>query len=213
MSDKQPAFVVTDRRKFTLDGELREPSETAEELRESAATATPAAVPSTSAQPADTAAASLDNTATELDELPGDEEAEDDLGPAPTAKETADQHAAYQKSSDQIDDMLKQANPGAPPPLDVNFEQIVQSFYLSAMVAMGAGAEPGQKARVDIVGARQSIDMLSVLSEKTKGNLTDREEKLLQTALFNLRMMFLEITNAITAKATQPPARAPHPKR
>jgi len=104
-----------------------------------------------------------------------------------------------------LDDMIRQANPGAPANPQADFEQVVQSFYLSAVIAMGAAAEPGQKPRVDIIGARQSIDLLAVLSEKTKGNLTDREQKLLQTALFNLRMMFLEITNSIAAQAAKPP--------
>jgi hypothetical protein len=84
-------------------------------------------------------------------------------------------------------------------------EQIIQSMYISAIVAMGAATEPGQKPRIDIVGARNSIDMLAVLQEKTKGNLTDKEQRLLQNALFELRMMFLEITNAIAQQAQNPP--------
>jgi hypothetical protein len=47
--------------------------------------------------------------------------------------------------------------------------------------------------------------MLSVLQEKTKGNLEEREARMLQNALFELRMMFLEITNAIAQAAQQPP--------
>jgi hypothetical protein len=47
--------------------------------------------------------------------------------------------------------------------------------------------------------------MLAVLQEKTKGNLTDKEQRLLQNALFELRMMFLEITNAIAQQAQNPP--------
>ena len=123
----------------------------------------------------------------------------------PTHQESADQHAAYQKSSGQLDQMIRNANPGVEATPQADFEQVVQSFYLSAVIAMGAAAEPGQKPRVDIIGARQSIDMLAVLSDKTKGNLTDREQKLLQTALFNLRMMFLEITNSIAAQAAKGP--------
>jgi hypothetical protein len=122
-----------------------------------------------------------------------------------TAQETAEQHAAYQESSRQIDDMLRQANPGMGPTGVIGFEHIIQSFYVSAMIALGAGTEPGQKARVDILGARQSIDMLALLQEKTKGNLTQKEEATLQNVLFELRMMFLEITNAI-AKSAQRPA-------
>jgi hypothetical protein len=128
---------------------------------------------------------------------------EGDLGPLPTSQESAAQHAAYQQTSGQIDNMIRQANPGAPPSVEMDFEQVIQSIYLSAAVAMGAATEPGQQPRIDIIGARQSIDMLAVLAEKTKGNLTEREEKLLQTALFNLRMTFVEITNSIAAQATK----------
>jgi hypothetical protein len=127
-------------------------------------------------------------------------EAEADL-PQFTAQENAEQDAAYQESSRQIDDMLRQANPGAAATGVITFEHIIQSFYVSAMIAMGAGTEPGQKPRVDLLGARQSIDMLALLQDKTKGNLTPKEEATLQNVLFELRMMFLEITNAIAQQA------------
>jgi hypothetical protein len=54
---------------------------------------------------------------------------------------------------------------------------------------------------VDLLGARQTIDMLTVIAEKTKGNLSDEEEKLTQSALFELRMGFLEVTQAIARQA------------
>lgn len=122
-----------------------------------------------------------------------------------TAEETAEQRAAYAHSSRQVDDMLRQANPGMEGTGTITFEHIIQSFYVSAMIAMGAGTEPGQKARVDILGARQSIDMLALLQDKTKGNLTPKEEATLQNVLFELRMMFLEITNAIAQSAQRAP--------
>jgi hypothetical protein len=204
MSEKQSSFTVTDRRKFTLDGELRDPL-SAEELHDIPAASAPAAeaTGATSAGGAiDTAIA--EQTAAVVEDDLSDESIEEQLGPVPTSQEAADQHAAYQESSVQLDNMIRQANPGAPANPQADFEQVVQSFYLSAVIAMGAATEPGQKPRVDIIGARQSIDLLTVLSEKTKGNLTDREQKLLQTALFNLRMMFLEITNSIAAQAAKP---------
>jgi Domain of unknown function (DUF1844) len=215
MSENQTSFTVTDRRKFTLDGELRDPA-TAKEAHEAAAAkpevleTIPPAIPS---------AATLEGEALEMDADPLDEaldgdgpesdfaqsDLENELGPVPTSQESADQHAAYTKSSGQLDEMIRAANPGVAAAQQTDFEQVVQSFYLSAVIAMGAAAEPGQKPHVDIIGARQSIDMLAVLAEKTKGNLTDREQKLLQTALFNLRMMFLEITNSIAAQAAKAP--------
>lgn len=192
MSEKPPAFTVTDRRKFTLEGEPRDEHETpqseAEQEKSGPRLVTPPAREEAPA-PAPVAVA----------------EPEEEPIPELTAEETAAQHAAYQQSSQQLDDMIRQANPGAASQLGaVTFDHVIQSIYLSAMMAMGAGTEPGQKPRVDIVGARQSIDMLGVLQEKTKGNLTEKEKLLLQNALFELRMMFVEITNAIAQSALHP---------
>ena len=44
----------------------------------------------------------------------------------------------------------------------------MQQFYVSAMMQMGAGTQEGQRPRVDIMGARATIDLLGVLAEKTK---------------------------------------------
>jgi hypothetical protein len=60
------------------------------------------------------------------------------------------------------------------------------------------------------VGARTTIDLLNVLLEKTKGNLTDQEERMLQSVLFELRMAFLELTSMINVQSmppTPPPAK------
>lgn len=128
---------------------------------------------------------------------------EEPIGQPRSAAETAEQAAAYKQSSREIDFMMQQANPGVPAPGAVAFEHVVQSFYLSAIMAMGAGTEPGQKPRIDILGARQSIDMLTILEEKTRGNLSAQEQQLIQGISFELRMMFLELTNAISKQAHQ----------
>ena len=125
--------------------------------------------------------------------------------PEPTAAESAEQQAAYRETSQGLDDLIRQSNPGSPAMGPVTIEHVIQSIYLSAVVAMGAATEPGQKPRIDILGARQSIDMLTVLQEKTAGNLSEKEQRLLQNMLFELRMMFLEITNAIANQAHNPP--------
>ena len=188
MDNKQTGFTVTDRRKFTLDGELRDdaPAEQQQEHKPAhAASEKVLTMPS----PA------------EREPEPEPEALSEEEMPQFTEKESAEQNAAYRESSRQIDDMLRQANPDVSAAGPITFEHVIQSFYVSAMLAMGAGTEPGQKARIDILGARQSIDMLALLQEKTKGNLSTREEATLQNVLFELRMMFLEITNAIAAQA------------
>ncbi len=86
----------------------------------------------------------------------------------------------------------------------VSFEHLVQSMYMTAMMGLGAATQPGEKPRIDLMGARQTIDLLGVLNEKTKGNLTADEQRLLESALFELRMTFLEITNAIARNAANP---------
>jgi Domain of unknown function (DUF1844) len=130
---------------------------------------------------------------------------EGEMLPEPTAAESAEQHAAYLETSQGLDEMIRQSNPGAQTMGPVTIEHVIQSIYLSAVVAMGAATEPGQKPRIDILGARQSIDMLTVLQDKTAGNLSDKEQRMLQNMLFELRMMFLEITNAIANQAQNPP--------
>ncbi len=161
-------------------------------------------------------AGSLDATGTDgvffdEDGFGGEAAGDDEAVSAPGLQESAAQDAAYQQSSRELDQMLAQANPGMKAPGVVNFDLVVQSFYLSAIMAMGAGTEPGQKPRIDILGARQSIDMLGVLEEKTRGNLSAQEQQLLQGITFELRMMFLELTNAISKQAVAAPAGRPGP--
>jgi hypothetical protein len=195
MDDKQPTFTVTDRRKFTLEGDLREDAAEQPEERatEPAKFETPEKSEKVVTMPPPEARESAEPAEAEADDVP-----------LFTPGETAEQNAAYQESSKQIDEMLRKANPGMGETGVITFEHVIQSFYVSAMLAMGAGAEPGQKARIDILGARQSIDMLALLQERTKGNLTQKEEATLQNVLFELRMMFLEITNAIAQQAQRP---------
>ena len=78
---------------------------------------------------------------------------EEETLPEPTAQESAEQHEAYKQSAEDLDSMLRQANPGLDPSAPVSMEHIIQSMYLSAIVAMGAATEPGQKPRIDIIGA------------------------------------------------------------
>ena len=142
---------------------------------------------------------------------PGPDEPE--LPPAPTADEIREQKMAYDTAAQRLEDLIRAQNPaaGAQPP--VGFEHLVQQLYVSAMIQMGAGTQEGQRPRVDIVGARTTIDLISVLAEKTKGNLSALEDRTLQTVLFEARMAFLELTSMINAQALQPPVPPPAGKK
>jgi hypothetical protein len=224
MPDQPSGFTVTDRRKFTIEGDLREGASSAEE---SAATA-PAAQPQPEAKAEPKLGPKLVQSEPpvekevvnrNLEPLPAEEAAQDGgsdddgLLPEPSVAESAQQDADYRASSKKLDDMISQANPAARDSVgrgaEMTFDKLVQSVYMTAALQMGAGAQPGEQPRVDILGARQSIDMLSVLVEKTRGNLSEKEQRLLQNALFELRMMFMEITNAISTSAHNPSAKPP----
>jgi hypothetical protein len=76
---------------------------------------------------------------------------------------------------------------------------------VTALVQMGFMGQEGNQRRVDIVGARQSIDAINLLQEKTKGNLTPAEAAMLEDVLYDLRMKYLEITNALARAVQNPP--------
>jgi hypothetical protein len=140
-------------------------------------------------------------------------EAEAELPPPPTAQESHEQKVAYDASAQRLEDLVRAQNPAVGPQPPITFENLVQQFYVSAMIQMGAGAQEGQRPRVDILGARTTIDLLGILAEKTRGNLTTAEESTLQTVLFEVRMAFLELTNMISLQAMQPPQPPPPTKR
>jgi hypothetical protein len=186
-------FEVIDRRKFKAEDEEREtaPPPAPE----------PAAAPSAGPRLVETAA-SPDSAAV----LEPEEELLAEMPPAPTAEESSEQRTAYDASAQRLEDLVRAQNPGMGAQHPVDFEQLVQQFYVSAMVQMGAGTPEGQRPRIDILGARQTIDLMGVLAEKTRGNLTELEDRALQTVLYEARMAFLEVTRMITLQGVKAPA-------
>jgi hypothetical protein len=134
-----------------------------------------------------------------------------ELPAAPTAIESHAQKAAYDASAQRLEEIIRAQNPGMGAPPAVTFESLVQQFYVSAMIQMGAGTPEGQRPRVDILGARTTIDLLGILAEKTRGNLNEAETRALDTVLFDVRTAFMELTSMISVQAMQPPP--PMPKR
>ncbi len=198
MSDT-PKFEVIDRRRAKAAAEESAPTPEPQTPAPASAEATAGprlVVPESQPEPA--AAPPSAQAGADSDELP-------EMPPAPTAEESSQQKSAYDASAQRVEDLVRAQNPamGAQPP--VGFENLVQQLYLSAMIQMGAGTQEGQRPRIDILGARQTIDLLGVLAEKTKGNLSDTEDRMLQTVLFDVRMAFLEITNMITLQGVQAP--------
>jgi Domain of unknown function (DUF1844) len=206
--EKKPEFVVSDRRLFSADGELRQDVVEDEERRaererenreaqqrrneERAAQKQPApATPPTAVQ--------------EQPEMP-----------LPSAEEQKDSAAAYEQSTRDIDarieqEMRKQGRTHTAKDFQVSFDKFIASLYMSSLVQLGLAAPQGEKPEVDLIGARQTIDTIAMLQEKTKGNLTSQEDNMLQNILYELRMAYLEVTNLITNPP--PPGAAPNTKR
>jgi hypothetical protein len=182
---KQDTFTVTDRRLFTPDGELRE-----DITEEQVASSQPVAQPAPAAKPATTSTATSD---TRSDAVP----------PAPTAAEQKQQADAYRKSSKDLDTRVELSGHSAKE-LEMTFERFMASLYMTAMLQLGLMREEGGEPRVDLIGARQTIDTLSLISEKTKGNLTAAEQNFLQNCLYELRMAYVDVTNAL-ARPPQAP--------
>jgi hypothetical protein len=76
----------------------------------------------------------------------------------------------------------------------IDFSMFVLSLSHSALVHLGdAPAPDGHPAERDLPLARQTIDLLAILQEKTRNNLTGEEERLLQRVLDDLRLRFVEV--------------------
>lgn len=137
-SEQDGTFKVTDKRKFTSDGEPR--GESSETIGEAAAP----------------------------------------QAHAPTAPKAAPE------------------NPTPPEAFQMTFETLVMSLSSTAMVQLGLIPDPGtNQPEQNLPAAKQTIDILEILQQKTKGNLDESESKLLDNILYELRMTFLEVNQLI----------------
>ena len=101
----------------------------------------------------------------------------------------------------------------SPPPVETPkriaaFENLVRMLGSNAAMVLGAYADPrtGQ-TMLDPEAARELIDMLDALHEKTKGNLAPEEDTLLLDLLGKLKMTYLEINQAVAAEAAKTQAK------
>jgi hypothetical protein len=187
---KQESFTVTDRRLFTSDGELRQ-----EISEEEVSTSKPVAEVAPDVKPAA--------------QVPEPPSLDASIPPSPTAAEQKEQADAYRKSSQELDARVELSGRSAKE-MEMTFERFLASLYMSAMLQLGLMQEEGGQPRIDLLGARQTIDTITLLSEKTKGNLTSVETNFLQNCLYELRMAYVEVTNAL---ARPPQATGTNPAR
>jgi hypothetical protein len=148
---QEGVFKVTDRRKFTADGELRDPTEAEKQ--------SPPPPPAPAPPP---------------------QAAEAPVVSAPAPAEPADD-----------------GDPG--------FERVILSFAQTAMMQLGLVAlDPGQPFEPDLLGARETIDMLAVLERKTRGNLNAREKRLITETLHELQLAYVGVQRNMVRPRTAP---------
>lgn len=181
MEEKKSEFQVVDKRKFTSEGEARP------DIPEAAGDAAPreeasAAVPEPPARPAPV-------------EAP----------PSHSTEDHAVGRQAYAAANQGMDSAFKAAGLHD---FEVSYERFMTQLYMTALYQLGMLREDNTPARVDLVGARQTIDTIEMLTRKTKGNVTEAEERFVQDRLYELHMAYLEVTQAI-ARASDPNAKPP----
>ena len=105
-------------------------------------------------------------------------------------REKAEQGFTLGASSGSADE-----TPGADRMPKIDFSTFVISLGTSALYHMGIVNDPeqGEAPQKNLALARQTIDTLEMLAEKTRGNLGEQEAKLMESLLFELRMRFVEV--------------------
>jgi hypothetical protein len=186
---EESAFKVTDRRLFTADGDLR--SDVPEEIEAPKPAET---IKKESAAEKSSAPSAVDPSTLERD-----------MPIPPSNAEQEAQAAAYRESSKDLDAQVELSGHSAKD-FEITFERFLASLYMTAMMQLGLMRQQGEQPRVDIIGARQTIDTLSLIAEKTKGNLTPVEANFLQNSLYELRMAYVEVTNALARPPQAGPA-------
>jgi len=99
------------------------------------------------------------------------------------------------KTAEPRTDEPGQKAPADAPFPDLNFATFVFSLGTSAMYHFGDFPDPvTKKAERNLEAAKQTIDILGILKDKTKGNLSDDEDRLLESLLYELRMRYVRET-------------------
>ncbi|HST52758.1 MAG TPA: DUF1844 domain-containing protein [Pyrinomonadaceae bacterium] len=176
MSEEKPTFKITDRRLFNPDGSPRDivREEKEEPLKE--ATAPRPAPPDESAS-AGAPRASAEESARDVR---ADSSRSEFAGPPPSQKKNAREREAP----------AAQAAEGAE-----DFLMLVEFLASFAADALGMVNHPGGGG-VNLQLAKQCIDMLGTLRDRTRGNLSGEEEQFLEMILSQLRMQYVSLTSA-----------------
>ena len=112
--------------------------------------------------------------------------------------EVAKEFTQEKSFDDTLTDSNSQKSATSEPDMPMTFQTLVFSLSTTAMLQLGflSNPETGKKEK-NLPAAKQTIDILQILQEKTKGNLTSEESQLLEASLYDLKMTYLKATNNI----------------
>ena len=100
-------------------------------------------------------------------------------------------------ASENAYEQAKSSLPGGEQLPELDFAMFVISLTHSAWVHLGDAPNPADGQRdLNLPMARQTIDLLAMMQEKTRGNLSGEEERVLQQALYDLRMRYVEVSKS-----------------
>ena len=108
------------------------------------------------------------------------------------AQAQAEKEKLAKEEAQQAAEPKSQAQTGTLPP--PSFTLLILSLVAQARICLGDLENPvTKKKQVDLDSAKHNIDMLEMLDEKTKGNLSDDEKSLLDSVLYELRMRYVQL--------------------
>lgn len=174
MSEEQPQFKVTDRRLFNADGSPRDlPEEEAANRQENVAIA-----PEDTSAPSSTAATAPAGSSGNVDN-------------ASATRAESSREARSETPGPELEEEVAGADDPA------SFVNFLMSIASNAAAALGMMQHPVTGERgVDLQLGKHWIDVLGMLEQKTRGNLSSQEEQILEGLLSDLRMQFVSLTNA-----------------
>jgi len=115
--------------------------------------------------------------------------------PEPQANEKEKEAPVVEQSSTKEEQPPEKETPPRSP---IDFPSYILSYYTQGCVLLGEVPNPyTNKKEEDLEAAKHTVDILSMLEQKTKGNLSKEEQQLLESVLYELRMKFMAKTNRI----------------
>lgn len=185
-------FKVTDRRKYNPDGSPRESAEPEVETVSS----DPEAETESQAPPREPAANNVLSFPGEPAKKQPEPEPAPQVAREPEPRPRAPEPTAEQVAAGQAEQAYNQARgPNSARLPAPSFLSLVNMLGVEAAMHLGLIQTPGEEPLpVDTEAARHLLDMLGILQTKTRGNLTEEEDRLFENMLADLRMQFVAVS-------------------